>query len=170
MNGTPRLRSAYPASPKKVHQKDRAAGEARATRPDAAHVPVDDGSRAVDGASLRGPLISLTLLDAPTQRFYVAAFYVVLWAWRLVNYSLLVSNGMDSPWQWMKWTAIDGMFLYAVPELRIPWLEWSSTTIILVFLVHALLNGILMFRIPVRLFHHPFDSPANFPRFHWKPG
>jgi nucleoporin POM152 len=111
--------------------------------------PADASSTTIGGSNRSGPLIPLALLDAPTQRGYVAALYVILWAWRLVDYSLLVSNDIDSPWQWMKWTVMDGIFLFGVPELRIPWLEWSSTTIAFIFLFHAILNGILMFRIPV---------------------
>jgi nucleoporin POM152 len=33
--------------------------------------------------------------------------------------------------------------------LRIPWLEWSDTTSFIACFVHAIMNGMLMFRIPV---------------------
>jgi nucleoporin POM152 len=99
------------------------------------------------------PLIPLTLLDAPSQRFYALALYIALFGWRLYDWGKLVEDGADSFWLFMKWVAIDAAFLYALPELRIPWLEWSSTIVTGLFLAHALLNGILMFRIPVSKLH-----------------
>ena len=55
----------------------------------------------------------------------------------------------QSLWLFMKWVAIDGVFLFGLPGLRIPWLEWSSATMTLIFLAHALADGMLMFRIPI---------------------
>ena len=49
----------------------------------------------------------------------------------------------------LKWTVIHAVFLYGVPQLRIPWLEWSETTSHFALLAHAGLNGLLMFRVPV---------------------
>jgi nucleoporin POM152 len=49
-----------------------------------------------------------------------------------------------------KWFLIDCAFLYGVPMLRIPWLEWSDSTAAVACLVHQVLNWMLMFRIPVR--------------------
>ena len=79
----------------------------------------------------------------------MSAFYVALTAWRFYDYSGLVSDQTDSLWLFMKWVALDGVFLYGLPGLRIPWLEWSSTSMTVIFLLHAVLNGVLMFRIPV---------------------
>src|SRR5580700_5050688 len=75
------------------------------------------------------PLIRLSLLDAPSQRFYIFALYVALCGWRLYDWGRLIEDGADSFWLFMKWVAIDGVFLYGLPELRIPWLEWSSTIV-----------------------------------------
>ena len=96
-----------------------------------------------------GPLIPLDTIDAPQQRLYVVAFYIALFAWRLYDFNYLQEEDTESLWGFMKWVAIDGVFLFGLPELRIPWLEWSSATMTFVFLGHALLNGILMFRIPL---------------------
>lgn len=54
-------------------------------------------------------------------------------------------------WLFMKWVMFDGIFLFGLPELRIPWMEFSSATTTMLFLAHALLDGILMFRIPIPL-------------------
>ncbi|SLM40169.1 hypothetical protein LPUS_10891 [Lasallia pustulata] len=103
------------------------------------------------GNSSNEPMIPLHVLDAPSQRFYIAAFYTVLTAWRLYDYYGLVSDQTDSLWLFMKWVAIDGVILYGLPGLKVPWLEWSASTMTILFLLHGLLNGILMFRIPIPL-------------------
>lgn len=101
-----------------------------------------------------GPLIPLNLIDAPSQRLYALAIYVAMLGWRLYDWGKLVDDEADSLWLFIKWVAIDAVaFLYGLPALRIPWLEWSNPAIMSVFLVHAILNGMLMFRIPVR--HYP---------------
>jgi nucleoporin POM152 len=100
------------------------------------------------------PLIPLNLVDAPSQRLYVFAIYVALLGWRLYDWGNLVEDEADSLWLFIKWVATDAVvFLYGLPALRIPWLEWSNPAIMGVFLIHAVLNGMLMFRIPVR--HYP---------------
>lgn len=55
----------------------------------------------------------------------------------------------ESFWLFMKWIAIDGIFLFGLPALRIPWLEWSSAAMTILFLAHALVDGMLMFKIGV---------------------
>lgn len=97
------------------------------------------------------PLIPTDILDAPTQRLYVLAAYGILLAWRLYDFSRLVEDETESFWLFLKWVAIDSVFLYGLPGLRIPWLEWEFFTISVLFSIHALLNGMLMFRIPVRI-------------------
>ena len=62
---------------------------------------------------------------------------------------MLVQDDTESLWQFLKWVFIDAAFIYGVPALRIPWLEWSSTMTTILFSVHALLNGMLMFKILV---------------------
>ena len=99
--------------------------------------------------STEQPVVPLNVLDAPSQRFYVAAVYIALTAWRLYDYYRLVSDQTDSLWLFMKWASIDGVFLYGLPTLKVPWLEWSSITMTVLFLLHASLNAVLMFRIPV---------------------
>jgi nucleoporin POM152 len=98
------------------------------------------------------PLIPLHLLDAPSQRFYAVSIYVALFAWRLYDWYQLVEEDGDSIaefWHFLKWGAIDGVFLYGLPGFRIPWLEWSWATTTVLFLAHAILDGLLMFRISV---------------------
>lgn len=147
MNDTPRLRSAFPSTPgtgqNSKHKNASASGSwsPRAPLPDV----VFSRSNAAE------PSIPISVLDAPSQRLYVFFFYLGLTVWRLADYFKLVSDETDSLWLFMKWVAIDSVFLYGLPGLKIPWLQWSSSTITLLFIVHAMLNAVMMFRIPVCL-------------------
>ena len=69
--------------------------------------------------------------------------------WRLYDFYNLTVDDTESFWLFLKWIAIDGVFLFALPGLRIPWLEWSTGTMSSVFLAHAAVDGMLMFRIGV---------------------
>ena len=153
MNGTPSLRSAFPTTPQS-QRKWGNVGFGTAADPrgrDLLANAKDVMPPATSPESLNAPLIPLTVLDAPTQRLYVVAFYALLIAWRFYDYSFLVARETDSLWLFMKWSAIDGVVLYGLPSLRIPWLEWSSTSSTVLFLIHALFDAFLMFRIPVPL-------------------
>jgi nucleoporin POM152 len=98
--------------------------------------------------TLSGPLVPLDVVDAATQRLIVVAFYVGLWFWRLTNFYHLFSSGdNESLWLFMKWMFIDSMFLFGLPALRIPWLEFSSPSITVIFLAHVFVNACLMFQI-----------------------
>lgn len=142
MNGTPRPRSgAFPQTPQSARRNDSSPRKL----PDISALR----SPAQQAADNEGPWISLETLDAPQQRLYVIAFYVALLGWRLYDHHYLQEEETESLWLFMKWVAFDGLFLFGLPELRIPWLEWSSATMMLLFLAHALLDGILMFRIPL---------------------
>ena len=146
MNNTPRLRSAYPLTPRNQNERLNEQREDSAT-------PRNKGSNT--GVSMRReeesrPLIPFSILDAPTQRLYVSAFYVGLTAWRFYDYYALLSDDISSVTLFSKWIMIDAIFLFGLPELRIPWLEWSATTITVVYGLHAVANAFLMFRLPVR--------------------
>ena len=150
MNGTPRLRSAFPTTPQSNRKYTGGINGAATGNPGGASSPSAMPTISTQNSS-DDPLIPLSVLDAPTQRLYISAFYLGLTAWRLYDYSRLVSDQTDSLWLFMKWVAIDGVFLYGLPGLRIPWLQWSSFTMTVLFLLHAILNGLLMFRISVCL-------------------
>ncbi|KAF2155355.1 hypothetical protein K461DRAFT_266638 [Myriangium duriaei CBS 260.36] len=146
MNGTPRLSSRFPETPKTSRQPARTprSNESR-IRPHLPDVP------SLSKTANDGPLIPLDTVDAPQQRLLVVSFYVALFAWRLYDFHNLVEEDTESLWLFMKWVVIDGAFLFGLPELRIPWLEYSSNVVALLFLSHACLDGVLMFRIPIPL-------------------
>ena len=147
MNGTPRLRSAYPSTPasgQKQYDHDATFAASQGPRS-----PLPQATSLNTNAST--PMIPFTLVDAPSQRLYVALFYTALIVWRLYDYLGLVSDEAESLWMFMKWLAIDSVFLYGLPELQIPWLQWSSSMTAILVIVHTMFNAFLMFRIPVRL-------------------
>jgi nucleoporin POM152 len=78
----------------------------------------------------------------------VAALWLLLGAYRGYE-SWTASDELDSTWLFLKWVSIDGIFLFGLQALRIPWLEWAFPTTLAVFLVHMVGNIFLMFRIPV---------------------
>lgn len=147
MNGTPRLRSAYPSTPVSG-QKQYAHGAAFAG-PQGPRSPLPPATS--HNATAPTPMIPFTVVDAPSQRLYVVLFYTALTIWRLYDYFGLVTDEAESLWMFMKWLAIDSVFLYGLPELQIPWLQWSSSMTAMLVILHTLLNALLMFRIPVRL-------------------
>ena len=145
MNGTPRLRSAYPSTPnsdqKRIERNGPYPGPQKLRPP----LPtVEPNSTYVSK-----PLISFSVIDAPSQRLYVLIFYACLSVWRVSDYLGLVSDEAESLWLFMKWLAIDSVFLYGLPEFQIPWLQWSSSTTAFLVVLHTFLNAFLMFRIPV---------------------
>ena len=146
MSGTPRLRSAYPSTPES-RQKQSVHG-ATFTGPQVPRSPLPPATS--PNANSPAPKIPSTLVDAPSQRLCVALFYVLLTIWRLYDYFGLVSDEAESLWMFMKWLLIDSAFLYGLPELEIPWLQWSSSTTTILVILHSMLNALLMFRIPVR--------------------
>lgn len=146
MNDTPRLRSAFPLTPgsgQKPKQQNASASGSWSPR-----VPLPD--LVPSDSDVPGPIIPFSVIDAPSQRLYISFFYLGLTVWRLADYYRLVSDESDSLWLFMKWVAIDSVFLYALPGLRIPWLQWSSSMTSILFILHAFLNAGLMFRISVR--------------------
>ena len=148
MNDTPRLRSAFPQTPQPSQRsRDSYSSPSRSKQRDAGlQRSPSKASPTTQGANL--PLIPVELIDAPSQRLYIVAFYVALNAWRLYE-SWKASDDLDATWLFLKWACIDGVFLFGLQALRIPWLEWAFPTTLAIFLIHVVGNVFLMFRIPV---------------------
>ncbi|KAK7559006.1 hypothetical protein IWX49DRAFT_566145 [Phyllosticta citricarpa] len=154
MNGTPRMRSgAFPQTPDTIQQRARRA--ARNTTPgggiSSVRAPVSDDNILNKPTPSSGsqPLISTDVIPAPTQRLYAVFFYGALLAWRFYDFVNLHNEETDSLWLFMKWMLIDAVFLFGLPALRIPWLEWSTTVMVFLYMAHVLLDGMLMFRIGI---------------------
>lgn len=159
MEGTPRLRSAFPSTPQREVRSVRDARErfpqprfGARTSPAPQKAPLPQiPTLATRPSPASAPLIPETIIDAPSQRLYAVAFWVALWTWRIYDFSSLQDAEEQSLWLFMKWVAIDGVFLFGLPGLQIPWLEWSSATMTLIFAAHAFADGMLMFRVPIPL-------------------
>lgn len=168
MNGTPRLRSAFPSTPQSTKNNDAHNASTTAFSAASSSIP----SLPISGGDGDAPLIPANVLDAPSQRFYIAFFYLGLTVWRFYDYFTLLSDETESLWLFMKWVGIDSAVLYGLPGLRVPWLQWSSSTTTLLVVCHGILNAILMFRIPVStpLKQESLDALLIPTRFHFKLG
>jgi len=147
MDGTPRLRSAFPATP----QTGRRSGQ-YGTPADSRRLSErirDIPALQPTASSSNEPLIPEHIIDAPSQRLYAVTVWIALWSWKIYDYWNLQESEEQSLWLFMKWVLLDGIFSFGLPTFRIPWLEWSSTTMTLLFCAQALADGMLMFRIPI---------------------
>lgn len=159
MSATPRLRSGYPSTPgtaaprRNIQETPSSVGSisSNASFNKSATLPLAP-EQTVRQNQAGQPLVPLTLLDAPQQRFYAFAIYVLLWAWKLYDWLQVVEDGDSSWWLFFKWIFIDFAFLFGLPELRIPWLELSQLLVTSVFTSHLVINYMLMFNIPVSSF------------------
>ncbi|KAJ4331177.1 hypothetical protein N0V95_009928 [Ascochyta clinopodiicola] len=109
--------------------------------------PIQDVPRATPPSA--GPVIPADVLDAAQQRFYLFALYVGLWAYRSYDFYTLAVEEDESLWLCLKWCFFDMIFMFGVPLLEIPWLEWTNAAAFLLFVLHAALDVMLMFRIGI---------------------
>ncbi|KAF1811191.1 nuclear envelope pore membrane protein [Eremomyces bilateralis CBS 781.70] len=150
MNGTPRLSSAFPGTPQTTRRRgygqDGGNPQSRSRTSPLLKLPAED-----DSQEEYHPVISPDLIDPATQRLSVLGVYIALWIWRLHDFYSLWIDDTESFWLFMKWVAIDCAFLYGLFALHIPWLEWSPAFRLVLFMGHAVLDGMLMFKIGLPL-------------------
>ncbi|TID14093.1 hypothetical protein E6O75_ATG07325 [Venturia nashicola] len=159
MNGTPRLRAgAFPSTPQNTpgqptrFTSSTSPNNGTPQRPRNKLPAIQKLRNFPPPEPPQEPLISLETVDAATQRFFVVSFYAALWAYRIYDFYTLLSGGNDEQlWLFLKWVLMDGIFLFAIPSLRIPWLEPSSPALVFMFLGHVLLNGMMMFQVSIPL-------------------
>lgn len=147
MDGTPRLRSAFPATPGTGRRS--AQYGASPVQRFSERLPEIPALQPTATSPTNEPLIPEHIIDAPQQRLYAVTIWVALWSWKIYDFYNLQESDEQSLWLFMKWVVMDGSWLFGLPGLRIPWLEWSSTTMMLLFCAHALADGMMMFRIPL---------------------
>ncbi|KAF2871040.1 hypothetical protein BDV95DRAFT_544826 [Massariosphaeria phaeospora] len=157
MNGTPRRGpGGFPATPQTHRSPAGGAGAGTGagtgstpSRPNVRAPPLAEVPRTPAAQPSAGPLIPSHILDPAQQRFYLFAFYVALWAWRSYDFYNLAIEEDQSLVLCLKWCFLDMCFIFGVPVLEIPWLEYSNATAFLLFLLHAVMDVMLMFRIGV---------------------
>ncbi|KXH54177.1 hypothetical protein CSAL01_09767 [Colletotrichum salicis] len=152
MSATPRQRTGgFPQTPARRQDPDPSSSTSSQKNSNrASSLPQAPESATRNGPATE-PVIPLTILDAPQQRFYAFAIYVGLLAWRFYDWIKLVEDNDTSAWLFLKWVFIDFGFLFGLPEMRIPWLELSQPVATAIFLIHAFFNFMLMFNIPLPL-------------------
>ncbi|KAK3941200.1 hypothetical protein QBC46DRAFT_383509 [Diplogelasinospora grovesii] len=133
-----------PMSPPTSDRKQRSAATSSTNNSRLPVAPQPSGATTTPNST---PVIPTTILDAPTQRLYALAIYFFLFAWKLYDWAKLVEDNTESFWLFLKWIAIDLVFLFGLPELRIPWLELSQPFVVVLFFFHALLDWMFMFNI-----------------------
>lgn len=152
MNGTPRLRSAFPETPKTAPgYQFRASSVGTPSlsqkRQSIIRKSVVDASPQIPASYSRSQRLD-SLADAPTQRFWAVCLYMACLAWKCYDWAN--SSGFaasESSWLFLKWSSIDAITFLSLPLLQIPWLEFSFFTWMLVWLGHVGLNFWLMFNI-----------------------
>ena len=70
---------------------------------------------------------------------------------------------LESTWLFLKRLSIDGIFLFGLLCLWIPWLQWTFSTTVAVFIAHAVANAFLIFWIPIHdiSLYNVWDSPLD---------
>jgi nucleoporin POM152 len=156
-NSTPRLRSAFPTTPRTDSRPYFANSSVQRDYPtpqSSRASTASKGSPPIRQTVIRGgnrgddTLIPADVADAATQRLYTGAIYAALLAWRLYD-SFRVTDDLDSTWLFLKWLGIDAIFLVCLPVFRIPWLEFSFPTTVTAWLLHAVANAFLMYHISI---------------------
>lgn len=148
MDGTPRMSSAFPMTPQRSpgFRQQRVPQPARPAAASKQPLPSIPTLKSAPSSSSE-PLIPESYIDAPSQRLYAVALWAAIWAWHLYDFSRLQEEEEQSLWLCMKFLFIDGLFLYGLPAMRIPWLEWSTGTMTMIFLGHALIDFMFAFRV-----------------------
>lgn len=93
------------------------------------------------------PVIPLHVLDAPAQRFYALGIYAALFAWKLYDWVMVVEDDSESVWLALKWIFLDFLYIFGLPEFRIPWLEFSQLSCTVAFLGHAVFDLLVMLNV-----------------------
>ena len=152
MNGTPARRGVggFPTTPQTTQRSPGVRSPNGTTPRPNVRSPLPDLPQA-PAQSSTGPLIPSDILDPAQQRFYVVALYVALWAYRSYDFYTLIVEEDQSLWLCLKWCFFDMLFMFGVPLLEIPWLEWSNGAAFLLFVVHAAIDVMLMFKIGLPL-------------------
>lgn len=156
MNETPRLRSAFPNTPRSDFRSRNSNGSPQplfASSNSSSHrsSPITKPIRVPNDSRPRttvSPLVPTNAVDAPTQRFYIFSFYTFLVAWKIYDW-WHIETVEDSSWHFLKWMFLDATFFAVLPLLKIPWLEFSFATTMAIIVLHFFVDVFAMFRIPI---------------------
>lgn len=109
-------------------------------------------SKPEDLESIQQPLIPSSIIDQASQRLFVVSFFVLIQCWKIYDIILLKSDIMSTSVVGLaplntftfiaKYAMIDGLFLWLLPILNIPYLVYSPLK---TFLLTLALNGVTFF-------------------------
>lgn len=155
---TPKLQGSFPATPTPQRQQARASGTAHAPQPggqqSSRNVPpsASQGNQSIETEEVE-PRIATNVVDAPTQRFYAVTIFLMLQAVKIADIAKLYTGDEgDSISELMfcvKWVAIDGLFFWFLPFMRIPWLTFSPSTTFLQIFCFFIINMAISFKYTV---------------------
>lgn len=170
---TPKIPSAYPATPTSSRPQASRPGMTQIGRGGlpSQKATAPQNSAAADqsiGPEDLTPRIPTNIIDAPTQRFYAVTAFVVIQAMKIADIAkLYTGDDGDSISELMfciKWMAIDGLFFYFLPFMRIPWLTFSPSTTFLQIVVFCIVNVTVCFKYSVSIAGIPFKCLISWNR------
>jgi nucleoporin POM152 len=99
-------------------------------------------------------VISEAIADAPTQRFYAISLFVFLQALKFYDLLQLYAPGFGGPSETaftVKWIAIDAVYLFLIPKLRIPWLSFGLVMTLVQIALASIINICLSARVSISI-------------------
>lgn len=123
--------------------------------------PTDPSPSIVQTPATPPPLIPEDVIDAPTQRLYAVAVFVLLQAWKFYDIARLYAADGDSIselWFCVKWLVLDGCFFGFLPILRIPWLHFAPMFTLCAIATFSVMDIFvsLKYQIPITAFFGAF--------------
>ncbi|KAK9449263.1 uncharacterized protein V1518DRAFT_415529 [Limtongia smithiae] len=125
---TTRLPSAFPPSPVKLP-----AGQRRPRQDSLALPPRSVGGPGGKPSTPLAPLIPEAYVEVGAQRMYALALFGLMQAWKVYDIvQIHRHNSTDAELAFaFKFLVIDGLYLWALPVFRIPWLTFSPAATLL---------------------------------------
>jgi nucleoporin POM152 len=170
--GTPRLNSAFPETPVAAPplRQRRGNSPARvgsvkqplfAPKAPTTNPKPTDSSPSIVQTSDPPPLIPEDVIDAPTQRLYAVAVFVLLQAWKFYDIARLYAADGDSIselWFCVKWLVLDGCFFGFLPILRIPWINFNTMFTLCAIATFSVMDIFisLKYQLPITAFFGAF--------------
>ncbi|KAK9479247.1 hypothetical protein V1514DRAFT_305271 [Lipomyces japonicus] len=89
------------------------------------------------------PLISEQYIDVGSQRFYALSLFALIQAWKLYDLTRL-HGGSDAELAFaFRYIVIEGLYFWALPVFKIPWLTFTPTITIFQIVVSSLITIVL---------------------------
>lgn len=149
MDRTPRLRSAFPETPRHEPGSIRSSPVSITQSPSARPTGLRKSvlRNAAPPPQPSTSTIPADILTEPQQRAWALGVYLALLAWKLYDWSNTTAYKDESTWLFSKWTTIDAIYFTSISILQIEWLQWSFATVIVVWIAHTFFDWVLMYNM-----------------------